>query len=158
MSDNQINFRISGELKERFKTKVQIAGTDVTTLLTQWISEYVSGVEVKPTAGIDQLIAIKVEQSLKPIISELTAIQNKLSFLEENYQDYEHLRRQVEVMEKSFLEMSQSLGIIAQTRTKSSEDFEKINEKLQQLEFLSEQHNSKGTKNRYPNKKGFGHL
>ncbi|HEY9298798.1 MAG TPA: hypothetical protein VIQ31_21065 [Phormidium sp.] len=137
---------------------MQISGTDVTTLLTQWISEYVSGVEVKPTAGIDQLIAIKVEQSLKPIISEMTVIKNKLSFLEEKHQDYEKLRRQVEVMEKSFQEISQSLGIIAQTRTTSSEDFEKINNKLQQLEFLYQQQNSKGTKNHSPSKKGFGHL
>lgn len=120
---------------------------------------------MKPTSacidnldGIERLIAIKVDESRMSIVSELTVLKGKLASLEENRLHYLLLRKQVEAIHSSFLEMSQSLGSIADTRTKSLSEFEILNKKLKQLESLYDQQNSKGTKNHSVSKKGFGQL
>lgn len=81
MRDAQINIRISSELKEKFKAKVKAEGLDYSTLIVQWIENYLMRSEIEGSMAqiaLNKVVALRDEHEAK-----LNNVEERLDFIEQ---------------------------------------------------------------------------
>lgn len=73
MPDSQMNFRIDADVRERFKRKALLDGTNANRLLIQWIEQYLASDESLVSIGSLDSLDSRISSHMAEVKAQLEA-------------------------------------------------------------------------------------